>query len=87
MVTVSWRAFHRVSGRASELSTYLEDEATRIEQLGARLNQHGFQLGDTMSEVGPKLEMIAGALRQPLVAATLPWVLRRLIGRPYRRRH
>jgi hypothetical protein len=87
MVTVSWRAFRRATRRANQLSAYLEDEATRIEQLSARLNQHGFELEHTMSEVGPKLEMIAGALRQPLVAAALPWVLRRLMARPYRRRH
>jgi hypothetical protein len=75
-----------VSRRATELSTYVEAQATELERLTARLNEHGFELEHTMSDLGPKLEMLAVFLRQPLIAATIPWVLRRAFGRPYRRR-
>src|ERR671937_867940 len=80
----SWRAYRRVSRRATELSTYVEAQATELERLTARLNEHGFELEHTMSDLGPKLEMLAVCLRQPLIAATIPWVLRRAFGRPYR---
>ena len=39
-----------------------------------------------MNGLAPKLETIATFVRQPLVAATIPWLLRRAFGRPYRRR-
>jgi hypothetical protein len=83
----SWRAYRRSTRRASELSTYLNDQAIEIERLTAQLNEHGFQLEHTMSELGPKLETLAALLQRPLVAAAIPWVLRRVMGRPYRRRH
>ena len=82
-----WRAYRRTTRLAAELSIYLDDQATEIERLAAQLNEHGFELEHTMSELGPKLETLALFLRQPLMAATIPWVLRRILGRPYRRRH
>jgi hypothetical protein len=54
--------------------------------LTARLNEHGFALEHTASELFPKLESLSVFLGQPLVAATIPWLLRRAFGRPYRRR-
>lgn len=86
-VTRGWRAYRRTTRLATELSIYLDDQATEIERLAAQLNEHGFELEHTMSDLGPKLETLAIFLRQPLVAATIPWVLRRILGRPYRRRH
>ena len=86
-ITGSWRAYRRTSRRATELSTYLNDQALELERLSAQLNDHGFELEHTMSELAPKLEMLASFLRQPLIAATIPWVFRRVVGRPYRRRH
>jgi hypothetical protein len=83
----SWRAYRRSTRRATELSTYLDDQAIEIERLTARLNEHGFQLEHTISELAPKLETLATFLQRPLVAAAIPWVLRRVVGRPYRRRH
>jgi hypothetical protein len=85
--TVSvWRAYRTASRRATELSSYALAEATELERLTVRLNEHGFALADTASELFPKLESLSAFLAQPLVAATLPWVIRRAMRRPYRRR-
>jgi hypothetical protein len=85
--TVSiWRAYRKASRRASELSTYALEQAIEIEQAAARLNEHGFALEHTASELFPKLQRILGFIEQPLIAAALPWVIRRVLARPYRRR-
>jgi hypothetical protein len=81
-----WRAYRRTSRRAAELSSYALEEATELERLTAQLNEHGFALEHTASELFPKLETLSAFLGQPLVAATIPWLLRRAMGRPYRRR-
>jgi hypothetical protein len=85
--TVSaWRAYRRTSRRATELSAYALEEATELERLTAQLNEHGFALEHTAAELFPKLETLSAFLGQPLVAATIPWLIRRALGRPYRRR-
>jgi hypothetical protein len=85
--TVSvWRAYRMASRRATELSSYAMVEATELERLAAQLNEHGFALSDTAAELFPKLETLSIFLGQPLVAATIPWLIRRALGRPYRRR-
>jgi hypothetical protein len=85
--TVSvWRAYRRASRRATELSSYARVEATELERLTAQLNEHGFALEHTASELFPKLEALSAFVGQPLVAATIPWLLRRAMRRPYRRR-
>ena len=85
--TVStWRAYRRASRRATELSAYAMEEATELERLTAQLNEHGFALEHTAAEWFPKLERLSVFLGQPLVAATIPWLIRRSLGRPYRRR-
>jgi hypothetical protein len=85
--TVSiWRAYRKASRRASELSTYALEQAIEIEQAAARLNEHGFALEHTASELFPKLQRILAFMEQPLIAAALPWVIRRVLARPYRRR-
>jgi hypothetical protein len=81
-----WRAYRRASRRASELSTYALDQAIELEQAAARLNEHGFALEHTASELFPKIQRILAFMEQPLVAAALPWVIRRVLARPYRRR-
>jgi hypothetical protein len=81
-----WRAYRKTSRRATELSAYALEEATELELLTARLNEHGFALEHTASELFPKLETLSAFLGQPLVAATIPWLLRRAFGRPFRRR-
>jgi hypothetical protein len=43
-------------------------------------------LQHTASELFPKIERLTIFLQRPLVAAAIPWLLRRAIGRPYRRR-
>jgi len=87
LATVSmWRAYGRASRRATELSSYAMEEAAELERLSRRLNDHGFELEHAASELLPKLETLSAFLGQPLVAATIPWLLRRVLGRPYRRR-
>ena len=81
-----WRAYRKASRRASELSTYAFEQAVELEQAAARLNEHGFALEHTASELFPKLQRILAFIEQPLVAAALPWVIRRVLARPYRRR-
>jgi len=82
----TWRAYRRASRRATELSAYALEEATELERLTAQLNEHGFALEHRAAELFPKLERLSVFLGQPLVAATIPWLLRRALGRPYRRR-
>jgi hypothetical protein len=87
VATVStWRAYRRTSRRATELSAYALEQATELERLTAQLNEHGFALEHTAAELFPKLETLSAFLGQPLVAATVPWLIRRAFGRPYRRR-
>jgi hypothetical protein len=85
MVSV-WRAYRKASRRASELSTYAIEQAIELEQAAARLNEHGFELEHTASELVPKIQRILAFVEQPLVAAAIPWVIRRVLARPYRRR-
>ena len=80
------RAYRRASRRATELSAYALEEATELERLTAQLNEHGFALEHSAAELFPKLERLSVFLGQPLVAATIPWLIRRAFGRPYRRR-
>ncbi len=82
----TWRAYRRASRRATELSAYALEEATELERLTAQLNEHGFALEHSAAELFPKLERLSVFLGQPLVAATIPWLIRRAFGRPYRRR-
>jgi hypothetical protein len=85
MVSV-WRAYRKASRRAAELSTYAIEQARELEQAAARLNEHGFALEHTASELFPKIQRILAFVEQPLVAAAIPWVIRRALARPYRRR-
>jgi hypothetical protein len=85
--TVSvWRAYRKASRRAAELSTYAIDQAVELEAAAARLNEHGFALEHTASELFPKVQRILAFMEQPLVAAAIHWVIRRAMARPYRRR-
>jgi hypothetical protein len=69
------------------LTEFTLQEATEIQAVAERLNRHGFDLQRTGSRVLPKLERIASFLQTPTVAASLPWVLRRVFGQPLKRRH
>ena len=82
----AWRAYRKASRRAAELSTYAFEQAIELERAAARLNEHGFALEHTASELFPKVQRILAFLEQPLVAAAIPWVIRRALARPYRRR-
>ena len=82
----AWRAYRRARWRARELSVYAGKEVTALERLAAQLNEHGFALEHSASELFPKLGQVLAFLEQPLVAVTIPWLLRRAMRRPYRRR-
>jgi hypothetical protein len=82
----AWRAQRAVRRLAGELAAYGMAEADQIAVLSERLNHDGFTLQHTLEELAPRLETLALFLRRPLVAATLPWLLRRLLARPLRRR-
>ncbi len=81
-----WRAYRKASRRAAALSSYATQQAIELERAAAQLNEHGFALEHTASELFPKLQRIAGFLEQPLVAVAIPWLIRRVLARPYRRR-
>lgn len=85
-VLPTWRAYRRATALAGELSSYSLEQADQLLRLATLLNEHGFELQHTLDELGPKLETISVFLNQPLIGAALPWVLRRMFGRPYRRR-
>jgi hypothetical protein len=82
----AWRAYLTASRRAAELAAYATKEAIELERMATQLNEHGFALEHTASVLFPKLQRLSIFLEQPLVAAAIPWVIRRAIGRPYRRR-
>jgi hypothetical protein len=85
-VVTTFRAYRKATNRGDELLAYAGEQAIELEKLTLQLNQHGFELEHTMADVGPKLHTIAMFLEQPLVGASIPWLLRRLFFRPYRRR-
>ena len=85
--TAAWRAQAAARSRARAMTEFAAEEADRLADLAERLNRHGFELQHTVDELAPRLRGWTSALRQPLLAAAIPWVLRRLLGRPLRRRH
>jgi hypothetical protein len=82
----TWRAYRRARRQATELSDYAGKQALEIDKLASRLNEHGFALEHSASELFPRLQQLLSLLEQPLVAAAMPWLLRRAMRRPYRRR-
>ena len=85
-LTIGWLAYRRTQRSSALLFSYLGEESAQLEAVAIRLNEHGFNLQQTSSVLFPKLEQIAGFIEQPLVAAGLPWLLRRLLLRPFRKR-
>jgi hypothetical protein len=83
----TWRAVRAARRKADQLTGYALQQAEQIQAAAERLNQHGFDLQHTSSTFLPKLERIARVLQAPLVAVSLPWLLRRLFGRPLKKRH
>ncbi len=81
-----WRASRAVDRSAAALSSYAREEAAALQALAVQLNDHGFSLQRASAELFPKLSELGEFLDRPLVAASLPWVLRRLLGRPLKRR-
>lgn len=65
---------------------YAADEAEQLAVLAEHLNRNGFELQHTANQLFPKVKQWKTILGSPLVAASIPWVLRRVLGRPLRRR-
>lgn len=72
--------------RAYQLRIYAADEAEQLAILAERLNRNAFELRDTGARLFPKVQEWQAVLASPLVAAMLPWILRRVLARPLRRR-
>jgi hypothetical protein len=85
-VTICWLAYLRTQRSSAVLLSYLEEESSRLQAAAIRLNEHGFGLQQTSSDLFPKLERVAALFDQPLIAASLPWLLRRLLMRPFKKR-
>ena len=82
----TWRAYRAAGRRAAHLSHYAYEEAAALQAVALRLNEHGFALQATSAVLFPRLQELAIFLEQPLIAAALPWVLRRLLARPFKKR-
>ncbi len=82
----TWRAYRAVGRRAAHLSHYAYEEAAALQAVALRLNEHGYALQRTSTILFPRLQELSIFLEQPLIAAAIPWVLRRLLGRPFKKR-
>jgi hypothetical protein len=80
------RAYRAVSRRAAHLSHYAYEEANALQAVALRLNEHGYALQATSALLFPRLRELSIFLDQPLIAAALPWLLRRLLARPFKKR-
>ena len=81
-----WRSLRATRRRAYELTVYAADEAERLAILAEHLNRNVFELQHTSETLFPKVQAWQAMLGSPLLAVSLPWVLRRIRGRPLRRR-
>jgi len=82
----TWRAYRAVARRAAHLSHYAYEEANALQTVALRLNEHGYALQRTSTLLFPKLQELSIFLDQPLVAAAVPWLLRRMLARPFKKR-
>jgi len=82
----TWRAYRAVGRRAAHLSHYAYEEAAALQAVALRLNEHGFALQATSALLFPRLQELSILLEQPLIAAAVPWLLRRLLARPFKKR-
>ena len=81
-----WRSARAARRRAFELSIYAAEQAEQFAVLADHLNRDGFELQHTADRLFPKIHEWQEVLGSPLVMASMPWILRRLLGRPLRRR-
>jgi hypothetical protein len=81
-----WRSARAARRRAFELSVYTAAQAEEMAVLAGHLNRNGFELANTSQRLFPKIRQWQTVLSSPLVLAAMPWALRRLFGRPLRRR-
>ena len=82
----TWNAYRAVGRRAAHLSHYAYEEAAALQTVALRLNEHGYALQRTSALLFPRLQELSILLEQPLVAAAVPWILRRMLARPFKKR-
>jgi hypothetical protein len=82
----TWQAYRAVGRRAAHLSHYAYEEAAALQTVALRLNEHGYALQATSALLFPRLRELSIFLEQPLIAAAVPWLLRRLLARPFKKR-
>ncbi|HEY0492451.1 MAG TPA: hypothetical protein VGD57_03190 [Candidatus Dormibacteraeota bacterium] len=82
----TWRAYRAAGRKAAHLSHYAYEEAAALQAVALRLNEHGYALQKTSSVLFPRLQELSIFLEQPLIAAAVPWLLRRLLARPFKKR-
>ena len=85
-VQAAWRSARAARRRSFELAVYAATEAEEMAVLAEHLNRNGFELRNTSLSLFPKIRQWQTLLGSPAVLAAMPWVLRRLFGRPLRRR-
>ncbi|TMD04994.1 MAG: hypothetical protein E6J01_11375 [Chloroflexi bacterium] len=85
-VQAVWRSARAARRRASELAVYAAAQAEEMAILAEHLNRNGFELRNTSQSLFPKIRQWQAVLGSPIVLAAMPWALRRLFGRPLRRR-
>jgi hypothetical protein len=85
-IQATWRSARAAARKANSLTAYSLHEIEQIQAVAERLNKHSFDLQRTGSKFFPRLERMGKFLPAPLVAASLPWVLRRFFGQPLRKR-
>jgi hypothetical protein len=81
----TWRAQAALRRQAATLSALAGEEGEQLQALAERLNRDGFELQHTLETLSPKVDLVMAVLRRPMVSAAIPWMLRRLAGRPLRR--
>jgi len=80
-----FRSYRAARRQARIVAGYAANAAGPLEALAQRLNEHGFELQHSSAELFPKVRRLLALVNAPLVAAGLPWLVRRLLGRPLRR--
>lgn len=81
----AWRSMRAARRRAEQLTVYAADEAEQLAILADRVNRNAFELRHTGETLFPRVQQWGAIFGSPLLAAALPWILRRVLGRPLRR--
>jgi len=81
----AWRSVQDARRSAHALTAYAAEEAERLDEVSERLARHGITLHQTSTQLLPKVRRVLDFLERPVAGAVLPWILRRLFGRPFKK--